>query len=683
MLQLLLTFLGCGPEVPPTGGDLAATPMADAGPDRVGYVGEPVSFEGAATGGEVTWTFGDGASAEGLSVLHAYDAPGHYMAMLDADGVTDAAAVTIVYPPLDPPPRASSVVARAGERLFVALPDLDAVAVVDLPTGSVSHLPTCAAPRSVDALGDTIAVACASDTVEVYRWDGTLRERHVLPWGSAPFGVVVSAPDRIRVTLQGEGALWDAGAIEPVGPDLRGLAVVGDQVLVSRHRSPDEGGMWWSLQPEPVVHHLALDPGPDSDTDARGVPTYLQRIAVRPDGRAAVLGGLKANIERGQVRDGRPLTHETTVRADLRQVSLPEGTELSAPKLDDRDLVSAMAYHPRGDWLYLVYLGARRLDVLDAYTMARSGGVGGLGHAPDGVLATDTALYVVASGSRALHVFDVSDPASPIEVEQLDLRGDLPDLPSDILWGKNVFHDASDPRMTASGYVSCASCHLDGDTDGRTWDFTDRGEGLRDTIPLLGRGGRSPMHWSANFDEVQDFEHDVRGPMAGEGFLSEEDFAATADPLGLPKAGLAPELDALAAYLGSLTVFPRSPHRAEDGARTEDAVAGEAVFRAAGCPTCHPAPDYTDSAWVNGAPVLHDVGTLGPDSGHRLGGPLIGIDTPTLRGVWATPPYLHDGSAATLREVLVDRNPDDRHGATSSLSEEDLDALVSFLSQLE
>ena len=48
--------------------------------------------------------------------------------------------------------------------------------------------------------------------------------------------------------------------------------------------------------------------------------------------------------------------------------------------------------------------------------------------------------------------------------------------------------------------------------------------------------------------------------------------------------------------------------------------------------------------------MLHDVGTLTAGSGMRLGGALPGLDTPGLRGLWATAPYLHDGSAATLRE---------------------------------
>ena len=41
-----------------------------------------------------------------------------------------------------------------------------------------------------------------------------------------------------------------------------------------------------------------------------------------------------------------------------------------------------------------------------------------------------------------------------------------------------------------------------------------------------------------------------------------------------------------------------------------------------------------------------------PGSGKRLGATLTGIDPPTLRDVWATAPYLHDGSAVTLADAV-------------------------------
>jgi cytochrome c peroxidase len=62
--------------------------------------------------------------------------------------------------------------------------------------------------------------------------------------------------------------------------------------------------------------------------------------------------------------------------------------------------------------------------------------------------------------------------------------------------------------------------------------------------------------------------------------------------------------------------------------------------------------------------------TIGITSGtqNQTDKPSDSFDTPTLLEVWRTAPYLHDGSAATLREVLVDRNHSDRHGHTSHLT---------------
>lgn len=79
----------------------------------------------------------------------------------------------------------------------------------------------------------------------------------------------------------------------------------------------------------------------------------------------------------------------------------------------------------------------------------------------------------------------------------------------------------------------------------------------------------------------------------------------------------------------------------------------------------------------------HDVGTIGPGSGQRLGGPLDGFDTPTLLGLWDTAPYLHDGSAATVKDVLTTANPTGQHGDISSLTSDQVDQLVQYLLQLE
>jgi mono/diheme cytochrome c family protein len=124
--------------------------------------------------------------------------------------------------------------------------------------------------------------------------------------------------------------------------------------------------------------------------------------------------------------------------------------------------------------------------------------------------------------------------------------------------------------------------------------------------------------------------------------------------------------------LRSLATFSPSPYRNADGSLTADAVAGKAVFEAKGCGGCHGGAPFTVSAGVAG---LRDVGTIKPASGNRLGAALSGIDVPTLRDVWATAPYLHDGSAANLSAAVL------AHAGTT-ITDTDLTNLVSYLRQI-
>ena len=65
--------------------------------------------------------------------------------------------------------------------------------------------------------------------------------------------------------------------------------------------------------------------------------------------------------------------------------------------------------------------------------------------------------------------------------------------------------------------------------------------------------------------------------------------------------------------------------------------------------------------------MRHDVGTATTSSGLGIGEPLegVGFETPTLLGLWESGPYLHDGSARTLGEVL------DRHGDIPAIPNRD------------
>jgi cytochrome c peroxidase len=238
--------------------------------------------------------------------------------------------------------------------------------------------------------------------------------------------------------------------------------------------------------------------------------------------------------------------------------------------------------------------------------------------------------------------------------------------------GKILFHSALQP-MAGRRWISCSSCHPDGEPDGRTWQ---KPEGLRDTPALAGLAWTHPILWSANRDEVQDFEHTIRGPlMQGRGLVG-----GTVHPvLGPPNKGASADLDALAAYTNYHRPSP-SPH-AKDGL-TEAARRGRELFFAqhTGCATCHRGPYYTDSQpRPSAAIVRHNVGTGDADPTEVMGP---AYDTPTLLGIYRTAPYLHHGKAKTLEDVLTTFNPDDRHGKTRHLKETQIADLVAFLKSL-
>jgi cytochrome c peroxidase len=125
-----------------------------------------------------------------------------------------------------------------------------------------------------------------------------------------------------------------------------------------------------------------------------------------------------------------------------------------------------------------------------------------------------------------------------------------------------------------------------------------------------------------------------------------------------------PMREALNAYLKSLEPVA-SPYLV-DGQLSDAARRGEQTFRAAGCTTCHVGPHYTDG-------LRHRVGTATEEE------PRGRFDTPTLVEIWRTTPYLHDGRATTVREVLTTFNPDDKHGRVSTLTEDEISDLVEYV----
>jgi hypothetical protein len=394
-------------------------------------------------------------------------------------------------------------------------------------------------------------VSCASDA-RVAIVDASTREVSfvALPRGSRPQGVIALDGARLAVALQGtgelallvaEGSTFRVDRILSAIDDARALTLLPDgRVVVSRWRSPDGGGELAVLDLASgarSVVRLAVDP-PDrlGHRDRRGaqLPRVARGLA---DGRLLLVASLQAAIGEGTYRAGRALRFETTVRAALSFVEVPElaGGELVEDfgrrrQFDNRGFASAVAFSERGDFAYVATRGNRTIERYDVLADTTSGSLQDLGYAIQGLALMGSRLFVDASLSRTLRVLSL-DGRDALETVSMHATVAVEPLAPAILRGAQLFNDSADPRLSRDGYIACAHCHLDGLDDHRVWDFTDRGEGLRNTVDLSGRmgEGHGPIHWSGNFDELEDFENDIRNAFGGTGLLDDADYAAHAD----------------------------------------------------------------------------------------------------------------------------------------------------------
>ncbi|MEO7793157.1 MAG: Ig-like domain-containing protein, partial [Thermoanaerobaculia bacterium] len=682
------------------------TPPAFASFDASPYPAAPggsVTFGAAASDpqGEVVdyrFDFGDGApkTAWGTpNANHVFAAAGHYRATVQARDPHGAISsrtrvITVATPPPGalPASSTSALCDVPARRIWTVNPDHGTVAAVDADSGSLElETPVCLHPRALArAAAGEIWVACGGDDrIRILDASGSPVGEIPLGYGSAPAGIVASPNGAtLYVALEGRGELrrLDAASRQTtatlaLGPAPRALALSADgtRLLVTRFLSDRDWGEVWDVATAGLtltrtirLPKLGGDAHRDGTAEGRGTPNQLVGIAIAPDGSSAWVTATKPNVDRGTLF-GPDLDSDNTVRATLVELALGPGTAVRAIDLDNSDSPSAIAFSPLGDYLFVTLQGGDELMVLDAFETGSAAGLGslvtrlGTGAAPQGLCvdAPNDRVFVQNFLGRSTSIFEAGEfyASGDIQVPStvVDSAGTVAGEPlaANVLAGKRIFYHGRDPRMSAEGYLSCATCHLDGRDDGRVWDFSGRGEGLRRTVPLRGRAGmeQGNVHWSANFDEIQDFEGDIRNAFGGAGFMEDDDFTATAAPLGPAKAGLSPDLDRLAAYVASLGPLsvPRSPFRNADGSVTTAGVAGRARFRTLGCTGCHRGAGFSDSTL--GGATLHDVGTLRTTSGGRLGEPLTGIDTPTLVGLWTQSRFLHDGSAATLDSVFT------------------------------
>jgi len=681
-----------GGNQPPSVTSLTAAPVAPAPGEQVllSWAGTDPDGDGI----EFRLDLGDGSPlgnwGSATSQLHTYAQAGHYQVTVqvrDINGAVSAYSrkITVMPAPAAPGSTASAmmVVNDVSGRAYCVNPDNDTVAAIDLDTGQrLWESPVGRHPSGIALANDgSLWVSCRdSDSLDLLDESGQSLGSLPLDYGARPVAVCAT-PDgaSMLVSLEGGQSLAryavasraSSGSVS-LGPWPRAIAITADgsRALVTRFISGEHTGSVYDVSlgggmSLSRVITLARDHSVDGAASGRGVPNYLAGIRISPDGGWAWVVGKKDNTTRGTFFAPSMVPgQDSTVRAVLMLINLAANAESLDRRfdIDNSESPSAVAFSPLGDYAFITLQGNNQVGVIDVLDFMDVNSPGaflarwGTGLAPQSIELAPASSRVVVKNfmDRSLSIFDAADFLLagslnvPVEVAETVAHERLH---PEVLRGKQVFYNAADTRMSAEGYISCASCHIDGSHDGRTWDFTNRGEGFRNTTDLRGRSGmgHGNVHWSANFDEIQDFENDIRAFFGGSGFLSDSEHAATADPLGAPKAGLNDDLDALAAYVSSLgsASLPRNPAREPDGDLDAAALRGLNLFLAEGCATCHvPQTGFTDG-------LMHDVGTMSALSGQRLGGALPGIETPTLLGIEASAPYFHDGSASTLAEVFT------------------------------
>lgn len=241
-----------------------------------------------------------------------------------------------------------------------------------------------------------------------------------------------------------------------------------------------------------------------------------------------------------------------------------------------------------------------------------------------------------------------------------------------------------DPRLSATGTVSCNSCHnvmLSGD-DNRATSFGIKG--------LLG-GRNAPTVWNATFQSVQfwdgrakDLEEQAAGPITNPIEMGMESHDLAVD--NLKKISGYAELfakafgddmitidrvtKAIAAYERTL-ITPNSAYdlykKGDKTALNEQQMRGMQAFQNTGCTACHSGLNFSGPQLPIGTGFYQKFPTI-PASKYEamydLTADLGRYDVtgkesdknmfrvPTLRNIAITAPYFHNGKVATLEEAI-------------------------------
>jgi cytochrome c peroxidase len=214
--------------------------------------------------------------------------------------------------------------------------------------------------------------------------------------------------------------------------------------------------------------------------------------------------------------------------------------------------------------------------------------------------------------------------------------------------GKKLFFETG---LSRDRTVSCATCH------DRAHAYADSHplalglggkKGKRRTPTIVNRGYGRAFFWDGRAATLED---QVLQPIQNPDEMNMTIPEVLARFPGLAEATLR---QSLATYVRTILAGD-SPYdrylRGDKGALTTEQLVGLRLFRGkANCASCHVGPNLTDERFhATGAGVSDDPGRFAvtgkPEDRHAF-------KTPTLREAATRPPYMHDGSIATLAEVI-------------------------------
>ncbi len=514
-----------------------------------------------------------------------------------------------------------------------------------------AEIPVGNDPRSVALTADggrAVTANRADGTLSVA--DLTTQQVTTIPLnGVYPYGVVLGDDDIAYVSLEGSNAvavvdLATARVVTtiPVPAAPAGLAKLGDFLYVTH---------FWSGQ----ISLIYLPDARVVQTSNTGLDTSIsQGIELDLTRGLAYLPQTRSNAQ------NTALTYDTVVfpvvnRVDLRNLTVERSSRIALDSADRPvNMPFAIALDRFRQWIYVANAGSNDVSVIDLNTGAARAHIG-VGSSPRGILLNrDNSLLFVNNA--------LEGSLSIIETRNLTVVDKLPisdfKLSVDTIVAAQLFYGAVDSRMAFGNSLSCANCHFDGMSDGRVWQ--GMGDGPRNTPALYNLLDTPPYNWSATWDELADVEIKIRHLQGGTGLISDQPLSPAN---GTPHSGLSLDLDSLTAYLATLTGPTVSPAGNADLVKK-----GADIFAQQDCGSCHAGVAGTDLK-------QHDVGT--GTSPNEKAGPV--FDTPTLRWLASSAPYLHDGSAARLQDVFTTSGT---HLLVGKVSLADIDALTAYLLSL-